>query len=476
MGLIFSLGPLWSTRSVTPAGLFRAVEWQGGLEMIPWKWRWGVPVMITLSGAFLLGGQSGWKNGGLFAVGLAVTFALLWVVAGSGLWLLRQFRPTSWMGRLAARGLVARGAGSSGAIVSVGLGMGVLCAILFLEQNFDRQMVDRLPMRVPGFFLIDLQSDQEAPLRTLMADFGSDPEALRVTPVVRGRIKQLKGERVTPEWVAGHPQAWRFQRDYVLTWADAVPSGNRVIAGSWWRDPAAREASVEREMAKALNLQLGDTLAFEIRGEEVSATIASIRELRWADMGLNFFVIFSPAVVEGAPYSLLASAMVARTREEAFRQAVVSRVPNVSVIASREVMERARELLERLILSVRVAGGMAGVAGLTALAVSVTLIRRRRAREAAIRRLLGATQRDLTRGALVEFGLLGVLSTVAGLILGQGITFGVMVMLFDDSWNGLPLATLVAGILGCGLVMVTGYWATRRDLQRPVMEALRAHD
>ncbi|MBF0192061.1 MAG: FtsX-like permease family protein [Magnetococcales bacterium] len=475
LGVIFSLGALWSTRSVSPAGLFRAVEWGGGTDLLHWKWRWGVPVGMTLLAAFVLGGQGGWKNGAMFAVGLAGSLGVLLLVARGAILLLRRLRPSRLVWRLAVRGLAAHGSGTTGAILSVGLGVGALCAIFFLEQNFDRQMVERLPERVPGFFLIDLQPDQEPGLRQLAGRFMREPDGLRVTPVVRGRIQALKEHKVTPEWVKGHPQAWRFQRDYVLTWAESLPAGNRLTEGRWWGDSGAMEASVEREMARALNLRIGDTLAFDILGEVVSAPITSIREVRWSDMGLNFFVIFSPAVLAGAPYSYLASVMIEPGREEAFRAAVVGQYHNVSVIAAREVMERAREMLERLITSVRLAGGMAAAAGLTALAVSVTLIRRRRAREAAIRRLLGATQRDLALGALVEYLLLGGIATVAGVAVGQGITLGVMVMLFNDVWDWLPLATLLALVVGTATVTATGYAATRRDLDRPVMEALRRH-
>ncbi|MBF0627748.1 MAG: hypothetical protein HQL91_05950 [Magnetococcales bacterium] len=473
LGVFFSLGALWSTRQVSPATLFRAIAWEGGSGLLAWPWRWGIPLGVTLLLTFLLGLQAGWKSGLLFCTGLIAGFALLGLLAKGGVAALRRWHPASPTWRLAVRALTAPDSGTSHAIFAVGLGIGVLCAILLVEQNLDHQMVARLPTRMPGFFLIDLQPDQEAPLRQLASRFALTGDDLRVTPVVRGRLQALKGVAVTPEMVQTHPQAWRFQRDYVMTWAQTLPPGNHLTAGQWWQDPQAREASVEREMAKALGLDLGDTLSFDILGETVTAPITSIRELRWSDMGLNFFVVFSPGVLAGAPFSNLASAMVAPEREEAFRTAVVNAFPNVSLIAAREVLQRAREMLDRLIASVRFAGAMAAASGLTALAVTVSLLRRRRAREAAIHRLLGAVRQDLLKRAGVEFLLIGLIAALAGVLAGQGVNAGVMEVLFEDAPEWLPLTTLAALIGGTALVVLTGHLATRQDLGQSIPEALR---
>ncbi|MBF0613651.1 MAG: FtsX-like permease family protein [Magnetococcales bacterium] len=470
VALISSFGAFWSTRSVQPGMLFRSVEWDGGLEWIHWKWRWGVPIGMTGLAAGLLGWQAGWKGGGLLAVGVLCSFALLALVARGAVALLHLWQPSHPVWRQAVRSVTARGAGTMGSLVSVGLGVGVLCAVLFVEYNLDRQLVSRLPGRVPGLFLIDVQPDQEQPLQQLAARFPVD--ALRLTPVVRGRLKGIKGMPVTPEWLQSHPQAWRFQREYVLTWAQEVPVGNRVIRGQWWSRPQALEASVEREMAQALNLQLGDTLTFDILGTEIQVPVTSIRDLRWSDMGLNFFVIFSPAVLAGAPYSNLATLVIAPEQEESLRAVLVTHFPNVSVISARQVLLQARMLLEQLIGAIRLAGGLAMVAGLTALAVSVTLMRRRRVRDAAIRRLLGATRQDLTRVAWAESWLIGGIATFAGLLVGHGVTSGVITVLFDDSREWLPVATVGIWLGGSVLVAAIGYAATRRDLDQPILRAL----
>lgn len=474
VGLIFSLGPLWGTRGIGPASLFRAVQWDGGMELLHWKWRWGIPVVGTVGFGMVLGHYADLRVGILFVGELVVILAIVWLVAKGGMMVLQRMQPKGLMWRLAVRDLVA--SGSMGAMVAAGMGLGVVCAIGFLEQNLDMQMVSRIPQRAPSFFFLDVQADQAQELRALVTPYLNVPDDLRMTPVVRGRIKQLKGVQVPHEWGAKDTKAWRFSRDYVLTWSQDLPPGNRVTVGQWWTDPQAREVSVEQEMAKELGLKIGDSLTFDILGVEVSAQVTSLREVHWSDLGLNFFVVFSPAVLQEVPFTYLGSVMVEPRHEEEVRNAVVQRLHNISAIAVREVMEAAQALLNRLVGSVRWAAGLAAVAGLIALGVTVTLTRRRRAKEAAIRRLLGACQRDLLYTAVGEYLLLGLIASLAGVVVGQSVAAGATFWLFNDVWDWQPIVTFFALVAGVGVVVLTGFVATRQDLNRGIMASLRGHD
>ncbi len=475
-GLLFSIGALWGVRSVGVGTLFRAVEWGGGMDFLHWKWRWGVPLAVMMGCAGVIGQHNDWRIALLFLGELGLILWILWLVAKGSLWLLQRIHPTNLIVRLAIRGVVVPGRGALGAIVSVGLGLAVLCTILLLEQNLDQQMVSNLPHRAPSFFLLDLQSDQVAPLQALASRFVSTPEDLRLTPVIRGRISALKGVRVTPEWVAAHPESWRFSRDYVLTWAAELPVGNRLTAGRWWSDDSTPEVSLEQKMAQKLGLKLGDMITFDILGVATSARITSLRAVRWSDLGLNFFVVFSPVVLQGAPFAYLGSVALEPTQEESFRDAVVGSFHNVSVIAVREVMALIAALLTKLLDSVRVAAGMAGVAGLIALGVSLMLTRRARVREVAIHRLLGATRREMLWVALVEYLLLGLMAVVGAIIVGELVTAGVTLVLFDDLWEWLPNLIAWFLVVGVGVVVLIGLLVARWDLQGGVMGVLWGHD
>ena len=476
VSLLFALGPLLWTRQVSPGALFRAASWSETLAA-PGRYLWPsllAGIALPAAGVALWSGET--RMGGVLAAGLAGGLLLAFLVGRAGLFLLARLplRGVSW--RLARQGLTRPGGGYLSVIVSLGLGLGVVFAVLFLKRNLTHQIDDRLPQRAPSFFFVDIQPDQVAAFRETVRPFAVAPETTRITPVVRGRLVGIGDRRFTPEEIAAHPQSWRFTREYVLTWSEALPPGNRLLAGRWWSGPDAHEASVEKGMADRLGLRIGDGITFDIQGVPVSARVVNLRAVRWADLGLNFFVVFSPAVLQGAPVTHLATVAAAPEREEGLLAAVTGRMGNVTAIASREIMESVKGLLQKLAGAVRFLGGTAVLAGLLALSVTVAASRRRRVREAAICRLVGATRAEMSRAAAVEFGLLGALTGLAGLAVGQAITALVVGVIMDDRWQWYPEASLLAFALGAGVVFLTGLAGSHRQLGQPLRTALHDHD
>ncbi len=477
ISLVFAIGPLVWTRHVSPGALFRATTWSETLKT-PGRHLWPSALVGILLPGFGVAHWSGETRFGLlFAAGLVACLLLAFLVARGGLWLLARLRLPGVPWRLAAKGLVRQGSGNISVIVSLGLGLGVVFAILFLENNLTRQLDNRLPARAPSFFFIDIQPDQVDPFTETIEPFVEDPGATRITPVVRGRLVAIGEQRITPETIAAHPQSWRFTRQYVLTWSREIPKGNQLVAGSWWADgEKTLEASVERRMADQLGLKIGDTLTYDIQGVPVSARIRNIRRVRWADLGLNFFVVFSPSVLAGAPMTHLATVVVPPEREEALLAAVTRRLHNVTAIASREIMTTIKELLQKLSGAIRFLGVTTVVAGLLVLGVGVAASGRRRARESAICRLVGASRWEMFRAAAVEFALVAGLSSLAGLVIGQTITALVIRLILDDQWAWYPGLMLFALTIGAGVVFFVGLLGSYRQLGRPVREVLYDHD
>ena len=91
------------------------------------------------------------------------------------------------------------------------------------------------------------------------------------------------------------------EREQNLTWTAELGEDNRIIAGRWWgpRDAGQPLVSVAEEFAEALRLQVGDRLDFNVAGERVSVSVASLRKVRWDSFRPNFFLVFPP----GRPYT-----------------------------------------------------------------------------------------------------------------------------------------------------------------------------
>src|SRR4030095_10912793 len=144
--------------------------------------------------------------------------------------------------------------------------------------------------------------------------------------------------------------------EYVLTSMSAPPAANVVARGRWWtaEEAAARpRISVEQDAAAWLGVGPGSTLTFDVMGVPIEAEIMSLRKVDWQSLSLNFFVIFSPRALDGAPTPWVATARVPPEREARLQDAVIAALPNVTAVPVRDILERVAGILGRIALAVR---------------------------------------------------------------------------------------------------------------------------
>ncbi|MBF0425053.1 MAG: hypothetical protein HQL66_04440 [Magnetococcales bacterium] len=469
--LLLSLGPVWRVRRTLPGALFRNPGW-GDATMDTLRFGWPLFAVGALLVA-LATRVAGEPELALAFLGIvAVALPGIRLLVGGMFRLLRRWQPQSFAWRAVVRALLRPENHSLTSITVLSLGASLVATILLVQWDIARQIQVHLPGKVPGLFFADIQPDQKEPFQQSALTVTGQTEGLRLTPVVRGRLVGVRRVNVREIQGSNPVNTWRFTREYVLTWSATQPPNNPLIAGRWWDSPREEGVSVEEKMARDLELHLGDDLVFDIQGMRVTAPVRSIREVTWSDMGLNFFVVFSPPVLQGVPETWLASLVVPPEREEAMYQATVRAFPNVTVIRSRAIMDAMLGVLRNVARAVTVLGGMALISGLMVLWVAVAATRRRRVREGAIHRLLGATNRDIMRLATLEFVALGGVVALVSLIAAQAMSAAVMHLLLHDPWHRFPEVALLTALSTMGLIALTGWLAVRHELRAPPMIAL----
>ena len=470
--LLYALWPLLQIRRVPPALILRSEVEPRLHGRRPWKA--AVPIAAGLA-ALALWQAGSWKIGALFAGGLAGALLLLALGARTVVALARRvhWRSPAW--RQAAANLHRPGSHAGPVLVSLGLAVTLIVSIALLERSLRSQLVDRSPGSTPAFFFIDVQPDQAEPFARLVEGHGATAAA-ELTPVVRSRLAAVNGAPIAQTGKALREDAWYLTREYVLTWAKEPPGHNTVVAGRWWTpEEAAREPliSVEDEIARQLGVGLGDTLTFDIQGVPVSARVTSLRHVDWRSFTSNFFVIFSPGALEGAPTTFIATVRARPEREGALQSAVVAAFPNVTAIPIREVLERVTAVLDQIALAVRLVAAFSIGAGLIVMAGALAITRRQRLYQSVILKTIGATRGFVSRVFAIEYALLGAAAGVAGSALAAGLAWAVLRWAFDVPWQWAP-ATLVAGVLAAtGLALVVGFLGTRRLLGRKPLGVLR---
>src|SRR5690606_39164993 len=93
---------------------------------------------------------------------------------------------------------------------------------------------------------------------------------------------------------------------------------------------------------------------------------------------------------------------------------------------------------------------------------------RTRLAEVQLLKTLGGGTRTVAKIFFIEFGAIGLLASLFGVLLSTGLSYWISGIFFDFAWDfspWLPLA-IVAAITG--LTLLTTHWAVRRSLaQKP---------
>lgn len=369
------------------------------------------------------------------------------------------------LGYLALRSLGRPGNRQAGRILAaLGLGLSTLCALGQVDANFAQALVRDIPRQAPAFFFMDIQPGQRSAFEaTVRAVPGVS--RLDVSPMSRGRVTRLRGQPAETAPVSEDAR-WVIRGDRGLTFAATMPRGTRLTTGNWWPAEYAGEplVSVDAELAKGLGLAVGDTVTINALGHDITARVANLRQVNWLGLSINFVFVFSPGALDGLPLTYLATAHTTKNApgdpDEALFRAVSERFPGISIIGVGEALDDVVRLADKIATAVAVAAGTTLLAGVLVLVQTMAAGMRRKAYEAVVFKVCGASRRDILTTLSLENALLGLLAGIMALILGSGVAWMFVTRFLDLPFGlfaGRALATvaLAAGLtLGLGLTGV----------------------
>jgi putative ABC transport system permease protein len=475
--LLCALWPLLSIRAVRPALLLRA-EVEPTLRLSR-PWVSALPVVAGLA-ALALWQAGSLKIGGIFLAASASALLLLVGLARALTAVARLApRPRRLAWRQGLAGLRRPGGQTVRVVVALGAGAMLLVAVAFLESSLARQIDHEQRREAPSFFFVDVQPDQTDSLTRVLTERAGVAPAL--TPVVRSRLAAIDGHPVTRELVegrraAGEEETWYYTREYVLTQADALPASSVITRGRWW---AAADAgggpwiSVEDVAARRLGVDVGSRLTFDIQGVPIEAQVLSLRKVDWQSLTTNFFVIFSPGALDGAPVTYVGTARVPTASEQAVQDGVVAALPNVTAIPVRDVLERVAGLLGDIAVAVRAIALFTLAAGVVVMVGALAATRYQRLHESAILRTLGATRGAVARAFAVEYACLGVTAGLGGTVLAAALAWVVLRFVLETPWTFAPGAAMLGVGLTAAVAVGVGVLATFRLLGQKPLPVLR---
>ncbi len=421
----------------------------------------------------------------LFLSALFALFAICGFVALQLLRFLQGFG--SWRGSFVRLGLANLWRRRTQTMIQL-IGFSVTLMLLLVTTGMRTSLISewqaQLPDDAPTHFLLNVSSAELPDVKQLLQQ--QNVEANQWYPMVRGRLVGLNGEELSEERLK---LTDGLAREVNFTQASLLPDENQIVAGEWWGDAPNRKGaevakhyfSIEEEVATELGVSVGDVIEFSIGGLPLTAELASIRTVNWENMQANFYIIFSPGALDRFAPNWLSSVrtdFVADQQSLYHQQApfvseVVKNFPTALVIELGEIIERIRNVIERVTLGLEMILMLVLACGGLVLFAAIGVSFDERLRESAVLRTLGSSRKVVTGALAVEFAVLGA---IAGLIAGAGaelVLYLVQTQVFElqASWHwNLWLLGISVGVV---VITVLGLLRSREIITVPPLRSLQ---
>ncbi len=477
VALAFALWPLARAADIRPAALYRDLV-APGLNLPRWPYLLATMLLFLALAALAIFSAEVPRFAAYFVLGATISFGFFRLLAWGLGQVAGRLNPPGGSGRWGARlrlafaALHRPGSATASLMLSLGVALTLLVTMALVEGNLHAQVEDRLPDEAPAFFFVDIQPDQLDAFRNLVSSTPGSGE-MQIVPNLRGRVVRV-GD-VPAEQVQVNPeQRWVLQGDRGLTYSRTLPENSSLVQGQWWAPDydGPPLISMEEAAAKGLGVGIGDKLTVNILGRDIEARIANIRRLDWSSLGINFVIVFSPGLLERAPHTFLATVKATPEGETALFKAVTHQMPGISVIRMKDVLTEVNNLVSKLGSAVRGAAVVTLVAGLLVLAGALAAEHRRRLREGAILKALGATRSDILAAHLMEYAAIGLVGATLAYGLGMAAAWGIVARIMNTGFVPLAGTALFTALGGLGVALLLGLggaWATLNAKPAPLL-------
>jgi putative ABC transport system permease protein len=478
VSVLFTILPLVTVRFVPPLSVLRSE--QGPVRIFS-RMRLTAILLIILFPILTAWYQTeSLLSGLLFAAGLAVALGCLALVAMGLLWLIRKYFPQNagFIFRHALSNLFRPNNQTQVLMVSIGLGAFIIATLNIIQVSLLQQVEFTGNENQSNTIMFDIQPSQIDGVVKLMNDHELPPN--QVVPIVTCRISEINGKAVSAiqSDTSDSIPNWAITREYRVTYRDSLHKSEELIKGEMHHLKKGQRDSVwvtiSEGMQEDLEVDLGDSLVFDVQGVSIPVKIAGVRKVDWPQDPPNFIFIFPTGVLEQAPQIWVTATRIDdQQKANRFQRELVMGFPNVSLIDLRLILSTINEIFSKIALVVRFLALFSIVTGLVVLAGAVMNSKFVRIKENVLLRTVGARTKQITRITLIEYAYLGLFSALTGIILSMLSGWLLTNFFFEVNF---AFEWLEMTWIGIGVIVLTvfiGWLNSREVISTPPLQVLR---
>ncbi|WP_029407925.1 ABC transporter permease [Thiomicrorhabdus sp. Milos-T2] len=339
-------------------------------------------------------------------------------------------------------------------LISVGMVLFVLMLMTFVRHDLLGNWQASLPKNTPNTFVMNIQPEQKLAVDKLFTTIPNKSEA----PMVRGRLVKINNQTVLASQQANERGKRLLQRESNIAILDTIPSHNQIVA-KLNHSPSQPFVSVEQSIAELFGIKLGDTLTFNISGQNLNYQVTSIRKVDWQSFKLNFFFIIEPVETRSLPFTYISNFYLPVDDNEIaphLTQQLAIKTPGVLLIDVRKIMTQIQDVMNQASWAVSALYLFTLLASVGVLFTATLASQQTRIQSWLLLRTLGAQNKEIIKIGLTEFVFLGGLAGILAASFAQIASLLISVYLLKTEPTVDLTVWLLSLISGSSLLLIIG--------------------
>lgn len=477
MSVLFALYPLMGTLYTSPLQALRVQNGttsksvRAGILVLV-----GIFLFIFLFSFWLL---KDWRWSIAFVAGVGITFSIMAGISGLFMRGIKKYFPHSWgfISRQSLLNLFRPQNQTLILVIAIGIGSFLISTLYFTKDLLLAQASLEEQSNSPNLILLDVQTEQnEAVVQSIVQN---DLPILDDIPIVTMRITSINGRLINEirQDSTSTVSRWVLNHEFRATYRDSLTASETLKEGKWTPSVASTALipiSVSDNFAQDAKVKIGDLIIFNVQGVLLNTMVGSIRSVDWSRMQPNFTIVFPMGVLNKAPqFRVLTTKVPNEKTSAALQRELVHKFPNISILDLRQILTVVETLLGKISWIINFIAFFSIVTGIIVLLGAVRTSKHQRIKEGVLLRTLGATSKQILKIMALEYFYLGVLGSLAGILLSLLGSQMLAWWLFESPFapSPMPFLVLFPGITL--LVLLIGLGNSMGVIKSPPLEVLR---
>ena len=344
-------------------------------------------------------------------------------------------------------------------IMSLGLGVTLLLTLALVGTNFQREIAKSIPDIAPDYFFVGIQKGEKKIFEENILKMDANAK-IEVVPMVSSGIIKINGVNPNTYIKPDNDSYWVIGSDRRSSWVDDIPEDNPLTDGVWWdlTKPDKLQISLDAEVAKNLNIKLGDVFTLNIYGREIDGEIVNFRAVDYRDLSINFAMLFNPQFANNIPHEYLATAkfeMIDKFDETSMLEVL----PSLSMIKIADYLNKVTDVLNKVFIAVTLISAVTIIIGLIVISSAIMVQGKVKEYQNLVFKILGFSKKEVILSSLIEFVIIFksviLIAIIFAVIASKFIMENIFELVWAFDFKVLIYLSLSIGTVTLLLIMLT---------------------